>query len=241
MKKLILITTISLFSIAVSAQRKNSFEIHAKGMVNSSWLFNNDISDLGPEEDYRNSFSFNYGLAFNAYFGNAGVGVEALYGNATGNYLGTYDIKDVATGSVVSTTNYKSAIDITTLQVPLMFKLKGEKAVYLEIGPQFNSVFSAKYTSETNGNSAVTTNVSNAYSNYYFSAVLGFGANIKLGESPIGIVFGMRLQYGFTDLKGVSGRGIELSNKTVFPNSAITSHAAAGLKLGVSYNFGEKK
>lgn len=241
MKKIFLVSALFFFSINSNAQKKKSFEIQGKAMCSSSWLFNNNISDLGPEEDYYNTFSFNYGVAFNAYFGNAGIGVEALFGNITGGYTGSYDIKDAITKAVISKVNYNSDVNIQTLQVPLLFKLKGDKAMYLEIGPQYNSVFSANYNIEQNGAKPVITNVAKYYSGYYFSGVLGFGANIKLGESPIGILIGVRFQAGFTDLKGVSGRGYDLSDKTIFPDPAITMSTTAGLKLGVVYNFGEKK
>ena len=240
MKKITLIAVLIIFSLTTNAQKKKTFELQGKAMCSSSWLFNNNISDLGPEEDYYNTFSINYGLAFNAYFGNAGIGAEILFGNIRGGYTGTYDIKDPVTFAVISKVNYNSEVNIQTLQVPLLFKLKGDKAMYLEIGPQYNSVFTANYNYDANGAKPSDTDVSKYYSTYYFSGVLGFGANIKLGESPIGILIGARFQYGFTDLKGVSGRGYDLSDKKVFPDPAITMSATAGLKLGVVYNFGEK-
>lgn len=230
-------TLLSVFSFAQDA-KENVFEIEAKGLGNSTWLFNKNISDRGDEQDYASAFGFNYGLAFNAYFGKVGVGVEALMGNHKGGYAGTIEFKDSA-GTVTSKMDYTSSVNLQTIQIPVLFKLKSEM-LYMEIGPQYNLISSATYRSKTDNSSEVES-VTKDYSSSYFSAVLGFGARIKFGESPLGMNIGIRLQYSLSDLKGVDAWGQDLNNSLYYKDKASTTAATGGLVIGFAYRIGEKK
>ncbi|MCW3102295.1 MAG: hypothetical protein JWO09_735 [Bacteroidetes bacterium] len=217
-------------------EKKNTFEIQAKGLGNSTWLFNKNISDIGDEQDYANGIGINYGLAFNAYFGNVGVGIEALMGNHQGNYAGTFEFKDPS-GAVISKTDYKSYVNLKTIQVPLLFKLKSDNGGYLEVGPQYNIISSANYSYKSGGMSA-DTNVSSNYSSSYISAVIGFGFKIKFGDSPLSMNAGLRLQYSFTDVKGVDALGRRLDDPFYYKNYENTSAATGGIVLALVYRLG---
>ena len=76
--------------------------------------------------------------------------------------------------------------------------------------------------------------VKSTYQNYT-SVVMGFGANVQLSKSiPLGLIMGMRLNYGFADAKGVDAQGFNLSN---YPTYQKTMAVSAGLQLGLSYKF----
>ena len=114
-------------------------------------------------------------------------------------------------------------------------KLRGESGGYFEIGPQFNIISSARYTYDGMVNS--TSDVKSNYENYT-SVVMGFGANVQLSKSiPLGLMMGMRLNYGFTDAKGVDALGFNLNNSLLYPTYEKTMAVSAGLQLGLSYKF----
>src|ERR1700756_5356566 len=95
MKKIFLLGTMSVFvansfaAMPGDGDKSNTIEIHAKGSANSTWLFNNNISNAGNEQDYAAGWGYSYGVGFNMYFGNVGFGVEGLMASHTGSYAGT--------------------------------------------------------------------------------------------------------------------------------------------------------
>jgi hypothetical protein len=240
-KKSLLISALSFLTLTGFSQekakpeKKNTFEIQAKGTVNSTWLFSKNISDLGDSQDFDKAWGFNYGLAFNAYFGNVGFGVEGLMGNHMGGYAGTIEFKD-STGSTTIKTNYKSNVNLKLIQVPVLFKLKSANGAYLEVGPEFNMISSADYKRTGTGMNA-DTSVTTKYSSSYFSAILGFGIKIRFGESPLSLDAGLRLNCSFTDLKGIDGLGRELSNTFYYPKTEPTYATSGGLLLSLVYKL----
>ena len=82
-----IITSIFTFFIfAQSLYGQLSFDVHAKGAANSTWLLNKNISDMGATQDYELAWDSSYGFAANAYFGMTGVGIEFLYNSQCGVY-----------------------------------------------------------------------------------------------------------------------------------------------------------
>ncbi len=245
MKKLILFSTLCLvasasFAYSPDDDKKNTIEIHGKGSANCTFLFNNNISDAGGDQDYSAGWSFNYGLGVSMYFGNVGFGVEGLMGNHRGSYAGSFITKD-ASGNVISTTNYSSNVNLKVTQIPVFFKLKSEIGGYLEVGPQYNIISEADYHYTADA-VQIDTVMTSSFAKTYFSAVLGFGFKIPVAKSRFSVLGGLRLQYAFSDIKGVDALGREFVNPFVYKDGpAKTTGATAGLMLGVVYTFGEKK
>jgi hypothetical protein len=242
MKKISLMliaSSVGIASIAQEATKKeNIFEIHAKGGANSTWLFNNNISNTGDSQNYAPGYGFNYGLGFNAYFGMIGVGIEGLMGNHVGAYAGKIETK--VGGVVLKTTDYTSSVNLKMIQVPLLFKLRAKGGAFLELGAQYNMISSADYSRKGENMNADTT-VTNMYASSFYSGVLGFGLPIKLGESPLSLVIGLRLQYSLTDLKGVDALGQDLNNAFIYNKYESTAAAAGGLSFGIIYRLNKKK
>lgn len=242
MKKIILLS--AMFAIASSAfagdDKKNTLEIHAKGSANSTFLFNSNISDAGGDQDYAAGWSFNYGGGVSMYFGNIGFGVEGLLGNHRGAYAGSFVTKDAA-GNVINTTNYSSNVNLKITQIPVFFKLKSDIGGYLEVGPQYNMISEANYHYTSDGvqfDSVMTGN----FAKSYFSAVLGFGFKIPVAKSNFAILGGARLQYAFSDIKGVDALGVPFDNFFKYKEGpSTTTGATAGLMLGVVYTLGNKE
>lgn len=245
MKKIILFGAATILATSSFAytpgdgDRKNTLEIQGKGLANSTFLFNNNISDADDAQNYAAGWGFNYGLGVSMYFGNIGFGVEGLFGNHRGAYQGTLVTKDAA-GTVISTKDYASNVNLKVTQIPVFFKLKSEIGGYLEVGPQYNMISEATYHFTTDGlttDSIMTDN----FSKSYFSAVLGFGFKIPVAKSHFSVLAGIRLQYAFTDIKGVDAAGVPFDDFFKYKTPGSTSAATGGLMLGVVYTLGEKK
>jgi hypothetical protein len=85
-------------------------------------------------------------------------------------------------------------------------------------------------------------NASVEYAKSYSNAFIGFGINRKILKSvPLGIIFGLRLQYGIKDAKGVDALGNSLSNSLLYPDYYKTRAAAAGLNFGLVYTIDTKE
>ncbi|MFM7299937.1 MAG: outer membrane beta-barrel protein, partial [Crocinitomicaceae bacterium] len=152
-----------------------------------------------------------------------GASIEFLIGNHKGKYNGT---------NVLDNQKYSSSINLKTLQIPLLFRLDNEEG-YLEIGPQLNVITNAIYKS--NYPLGINSDVSEEYKRISFSGVLGFGSFHQLGRrSPVTVTFGFRINYGFSDIKGVDPIGIPYSS---LPANQQSIFLAAGFNLGLLYEL----
>ena len=225
MKKIVLGITCLLF-ISQSKAQNLGFQLEGqlKGMESSTLLLNKNISDKGAEQDYAPGWGTTFGLGINGYFKSVGLGVELLAGTHKGSYKG-----------VVLANEYTSEVQLKQIQIPILLKLRGENGGYFEIGPQFNMISSARYTFDGFVNS--TSDVKSNYQSYT-SVVMGFGANMQLLKSiPLGLLIGMRLNYGFADAKGVDAFSNSLSSSIFYPTYKKTMAVSAGLQIGLSYKF----
>lgn len=221
-------------------EKGNTYEIMAKGGVHSTWLFNKNISNEGDNMDYVNAWSFNYGLGFSAYFGNVGFGLDFLMGNHKAGYKGSVTMYDSVSQVQVPLYDYTSYVNLKTMQIPVMFKYKAPKGFYLEVGPQINLVTAADYHGEFTSplfNTTVDSSKAEYYSSNYISGVVGLGYQAKFGDSGLSMQVGARLQYGFTDLKGVDGYGNDLNNKFYYTKKAATNAVSGGIMLALVYKL----
>ena len=228
MKKLIFI--ISGVVLAFGARAQFSIEAQGKGAIASTWLFNKNISDLGEEQDYAMAWGSSYGAAINFYYKNVGIGIEGLASKHVGGYSGR-----------LGDFNYNSQVTLSGYQIPVLFKLKSDGGVYLELGVQANGISKANHTAQSDLGET-SDNVSGSYAKNYMSAVFGFGANVKLSKKiPLGLLFGLRLNYGFDDSKGVDALGNDLDNKLIYNTYEKTNAASGAFMLGLTYSFELKK
>jgi hypothetical protein len=224
MKRIFLLISGIAFSMGVNAQV--TFEVHGKGGMASTWLFNKNISDKGAEQDYAMAWGSSYGAGINLYYKNIGIGIEGLASKHTGGYAGT-----------IGSLNYTSQVSLKGYQIPILLKLKSDGGVYVEAGVQANGVSKATYNNESNP-FVPTYGVTSSYAKNYMSAVLGFGANVKLSKKiPLGLLFGVRLNYGFADAEGVDALGNNLDNSILYPTYEKTNAASGAIMLGLTYGF----
>lgn len=227
MKSIIFTLLFSAISISFTAQI--GLDITAKGQFNSTWLFNQNISEDGAEQDYAPGWGSHYGLGLGMRLGFFGIGMETNFGKHNAEYSGVYANQD-----------YASTVALSTFQLPLFLRFQNKGGVYFEMGAQYNRIRKALYTRENL--LPLSSDVSGDYAKSYSTALIGFGINRKILKSvPLGFVFGFRLQYGIKDARGVDAYGLPLDNSLIYPNYAKTRAASAGINIGLMYTIDTKE
>lgn len=225
MKNLILLSSFILLSTFSNAQL--CVDMTGKGQFNSTWIFNQNISNEGAKQDYAAGWGSNFGVGLGLRLGAVSFCMESNWGHHVGEYAGT-----------VNGDNYTSKIDLKTVQIPLFLRLQNEGGAYFELGAQYNKIKSANYSREI---SVIQTNVdkSGLYAKSFTSAFIGFGVHTPIVKSlPISLLFGVRLNYGIKDAKGVDALGNSLANYSKYYKS---NTAAAGINLGITYTIDTEK
>jgi hypothetical protein len=228
MKRIFLLISGIAFSLTVNAQV--TFEVHGKGGMGSTWLFNKNISDQGMEQDYAMAWGSSYGAGINLYYKNIGIGIEGLASKHTGGYSGDRELLG----------KYSSQVSLKGFQIPVLLKLKSDGGGYLELGVQANGVSKATYAIDYTDSDIFddTRDETVNYAKNYMSAVLGFGANVKLSKKiPLGLLFGVRLNYGFADAKGVDALGYNLDNSLKYQTYEKTNAASGAVMIGLTYGI----
>ncbi len=209
-------------------------ELNAKGSVKSTWILNKNISDDGDEQDSDFGWGYNWGGGFTFYFTKSlGVGADIMLNQHNAAFEGKF-------GAPLNY-SYTSKITFNTLDIPMMFKIKGEESgSFLELGVNYSMFNSVNYHASANGYNS-DTDVKDKYTSSSVAGLLGLGINIDLNDRLV-IQTGLRFEYGFTDVKGVDGLGRDLSNSLMYPlvyDKYQSSHlVAAGFFLGMAYSIG---
>lgn len=200
-----------------------SFSLSGKGMLSGSLILNKSIT-TNENQDYAFAMSGSGGIGGLFLFDDKiGASVEILIGNHKGKYNGT---------STLDNQKYSSVINLKTVQIPLLFRLDNEEG-YLEIGPQLNVLTNAEFSS--NYLFGITSDATDEYKRVSASGVIGFGSFHQLGRrSPLTLTFGFRINYGFSDIKGVDPQGTSFSLSTASQKSILL---AAGLNVGLLYEL----
>jgi hypothetical protein len=201
------------------------YYIQAKGIVNTTFIVNNSVI---ADKNQSNAFALggNGGIGASIIYDNKlGASVDVLFGTHTANYTGKYQVGP-------QEYSYTSKVNLTTIQVPVLFRLDSEES-YLEIGPQLNFITSANYSS--NSSVFVDDQVIDAYKRTSWSGVLGVGSFRQLGRrSPFSMSFGLRVNYGLTNIQGVTPTGALVVD---LPNKEKSILFAGGFCLGIIYQL----
>lgn len=224
MKSIFFISVILISQMTFS--QDFSLYLHAKGALNGSTILNNSIA-TNETQNYGFAFSGNGGIGASLlYEDKVGASIELLVGNHSAKYTGKYTVG-------LTEENYSSTINLSLLQIPLLFRLDQEEG-YLELGPQLNLVTGANYSSDFIG--FTDDNITEAYKRASFSGVLGFGSYHELGgkRSPVSLSFGLRINYGLSDVEGANPEGIWYVD---LPNKKKSLLLAGDLNLGIHYEL----
>jgi len=202
MKKIAIITLVSLLSVGAIAQQKHHkskshssggtkhgvkstgslfMDFGIKGMIGSSLFINSNLFD---DNSYNHGItsSYAFGGKFALDFGeHAALVVEGLYG-VVGQ---KFNIKDSIFG------DYTNTIKLKTIDIPILLRKNNpETGSYAEIGPQVSLLRAV--AESTDG--TITD-----YSKNYWSMVFGFGGYLW-GTDNFGISTGLRFVYTFQDV-----------------------------------------
>ena len=180
------------FALGATAQNRMAingqvFRFGLKGVYNSTWLFNNNISDRGDEVDNKAGFGTAFGLttAYN-FTDESGIVIDLLF---------TSHKAEFESGDGASTlTENMSYIDI-----PVLFRLgPPDGGGYVEVGPMISFLSGVEEDADNALLSYSGKDVSDDFSGTAFSAVLGFGYDFQVGQNFL-ITAGLRFAYGFSD------------------------------------------
>lgn len=202
MKKIAIITLVSLLSVGAIAQQKHHkskshssggtkhgvkstgslfMDFGIKGMIGSSVFIN---SNLFEDNSYNHGItsSYAFGGKFALDFGeHAALVVEGLYGVVGQNF----NITDSIIG------DWTKAIKLKSIDIPILLRKNNpETGSYAEIGPQISLL---RGVTETTGGIATD------YNQNYWSMVFGFGGYLW-GTDNFGISTGLRFVYTFQDV-----------------------------------------
>lgn len=175
-------------------QAQEGVRVGIKGAFNSTWLFNNNVSDVGPSLDYESTFGSSFGAQAIFMFAETyGMSAEVLFSSHNQKYVGYYNKNEANSFTVEDKISY--------LDIPLLFRVSSPKGPYFEIGPQVSFLTGAK---ETYDEALFTTddysdkNFKNDFNGFGLSGILGFGVDIKITDN-INLNTGLRFGYTFTD------------------------------------------
>jgi len=130
MKKLVIILLAITVYTQVEAQR---IEVGIKGSGNSTWLFNNHVSNAAAaKQSYVPSFGYNYGVSGTIYFNKKlGFQMEFLYSEHNQKYTGD-DL------------DYESQVSLNEIDIPFLFKFKSETDAFFELGAIYSPLINMK-------------------------------------------------------------------------------------------------
>jgi hypothetical protein len=244
MKKILAIAVIMITSLS-SAQAQEGIRLGAKGSFFSTWLFNKNVSDQNASLDYASSFSPTFGVqAIFMFKETYGINAEIIYASHKQKYDGYSGNED---------NTFTNEINLSYIDIPILFRVSSPKGPYFEIGPQVSLLMGAKETFELANSSASNysdKDVKDDFAGFGVAGVFGFGIDIKL-TNMINLTTGLRFGYMFTDatteynvtelaeksvkdqLSGVSlASHLDTDNKLDYQKS---NRAFGGLQIGIQF------
>ena len=193
MKKFLL--ALVLVCGCLSLQAQDAMRIGVKGAFNSTWMFNNNVSDVGPSLDYASTFGSSFGVQFIYNWSESyGIETELLYTGFNQKY-------DLNLGNDKNPINFSVEDNIKYLDIPVLFRMSSPKGPYFEIGPQASLLMGAKesFKGEISSNNDYSKrDFKSDFKGFGLSGILGFGVDIKLDDNVF-LNTGLRFGYTFTD------------------------------------------
>ncbi len=229
MKKITLSIIIIFSTFNLFAQTKgSSFCIGVMGMGKNTWLMNKNIFDRpNSEQEVEASMGTSFGLTASIYFNqNIGIGLDILYATHNQKFNGTY-----------LTIPYNSKVHLSSIDIPLYLRLSTDGGAFFELGSYFSMISGASYKGETTDGTFSEDKDTKAFtSGFNVAPLLGFGIDINLTDNLI-LSPALRFSYGLSDVAGVDGQGVELTNVVRYPTYEKTNTLSGGLLIGLVYRF----
>jgi hypothetical protein len=259
MKKTLLVLLTSGTALFTSAQ---SLDMGLKGGLASTWLLNSNVYN-GSIQKYVTTFTPEYGLHFQFNFiGGTGIELEAIFENFEQKHNGTFKDNgfmnlDNHEYTYQDNESYTSTTEFNEIKIPLLFHYQSKSGFALEVGPQYNMISNASFSSSYSGQppvllggvSSLSYSVQGDFSSSCIVGVLGFGWNIKLIPSgKLYLLTDLRMEYGFTDIKGIDAFGQNMAAASAsnakaagyysYSGNAATNPAEVSFTVGLFYRLG---
>ncbi|MBL4753246.1 MAG: outer membrane beta-barrel protein [Flavobacteriales bacterium] len=231
MQKLLLLFLVAIL-ISSGSVLGQGIQAGVKGSINSTWLFNNHVSDAaGISQGYVPSFGQSYGLS-GAIFFSKKLGVEMNFFYDTHRQKYSNDDE-----------SFESETTLNRVSIPLMLKLKSTTGAYLEIGAIYNALTKAEFSFAVDSLALPIRDVKPSMAKSSVDAMLGIGVDINL-FAGLSLTTALRFWGSLTDLKGIDSFGGDLSDELYL--TAVydgeyqeTRGASAGFVVGLVYSIGK--
>src|SRR5262249_34064456 len=242
MKKILIASLLALTVATASAQ---NVRIGLKGIFNSTWLFNNNISDRKEDANYAATFGYTSGITSAFYLSQStGISIDLFY---------AWHYQTIE-GVLSPTDAYSSSTLVNYFDIPILLRFTSEGGPYIEIGPQVSFLAGAKetydFTSTASPSYSITKKIKGDFNSFNIAGVLGFGYDIE-ASSDILINVGLRFGYGINDatkkyseadfIDAQHGTISQLAHRSpTQPTEYLyhkTNRAFGGLSLGVIYKL----
>lgn len=174
-----------------------------------------NISSISKDgyDDVKSKVGFNAGVFMNAPLSEQfSIQPEVMY-----SQMGA------KTEGQVLGNKYSSTLKLDYIAVPVMFQFKATPQFYIEAGPEFGFLVSAKAKGEVNGNSDTTTLDKDNFNSFNMGAGLGLGYDFT---KNIGI--NARYVAGFTDINKNGDTSLDNSDNKNRNNT---------FQVGLNYKF----
>jgi hypothetical protein len=216
--KLILAAALMVMMTAVSVQTKaqKGYSFNFNAMVQNSWLFNSDDSDM-DDFSYKAYIhpAFSLGAGYN-FTEKLGIGLDVMY-----SFQGR---KQEYNGD-------ESRLKLDYLKIPLYFHFNTNPAqkwmFSLNVGPQFNILTTAKHL-DANDNE---TDIKDAYEDLTFGGFIGAGAEYQINEK-FNVFCMARFDYDLTNPENEDALGYD-------PDRANSHNSTLGLQVGLRYKLSQ--
>ena len=228
---------IAMVCMAYQLQAQN-IEIGGRGDLGTFWLLNSatPISSGGSESK---TLSLSYGgglhLAYD-FTDHAGIEANVLYGMLSQTYSGNYNNNGMLPDGTIylNGESYTSKNSLTAIQFPLLLCLETDAGSFVEIGAEYQIIQNTMYTASYNSpSSSRSFNSTEYFAGSNIMGVLGFGGKYSIGNNFF-LLTDFRIQYGFTDIKGLDGEGQAYASP--YYSSYSATHALYGsVNLGLFY------
>ncbi|MBK5285937.1 MAG: hypothetical protein JJE25_11105 [Bacteroidia bacterium] len=208
------------------------FILGGKGMLNGTWLLNDNVNFGLAKADKEFTFGMQGGAYLRYYFNeatyysntNVSLAIELMFNNYGQKYKGNYS--DGTSGY-----SFTSKVSVSSLDIPIMVHIRGQAGLYGEFGVSFGMINGVKMDYSQDPSDTIFSNfsgksVDESFSKNNFSGIFGFGIDSELSETLL-MTTGFRLTYGFTDLTE--------PQKNNYPDYMATHSASIGFVLGFAY------
>ncbi len=226
MKKLLLLSFLIASSSMLIGQRAAKFywfDVGAKVQYGGAMLWNQAVND-SQEFNYDIGSGYSVGGKIGLNKGTNGFTIDVMGGSANQNFEDNADM----TNNIRAKWNY---LDLYPLY------RNNRQLGYVEIGPKFSFIQSVENTVGEGGSSDVT----KSYEGTNIGAVLGFGAYFIGSDNRFSGIFGVRVEYGITDVVNSDGHvdGYPVVLPTLNDNGVTSTHPVfAGLVFELNWGLG---